>query len=256
MGKRKNGPVLFDDDFEVTYEDDTIDIINLNDDFDDDFDDNFEDEIDIDYERPSQRKKRKSERISNARPVKNISNKTDKIPSLKRAMKKDVPKAYGNRHIFDTSYYVIRTASIILSVSIIVILILEFFRGAALYGSFSDLLSGDKDDMFMYVMVSLFIIIVFSISILVSLKRDRIKQNGRTYKLDMGRGASNFIALYVLSYLSFIACAIIPESFDNHGYVFIDGIIGSLNVFGSMHNLLLGLCFAGAVSCIARKKMN
>ena len=248
MGRKNNGPVLFDEDFEVTYEDDSINFINL--------DDEFDNKTDRNYERPSQRKRKKVENISNTRSLKKVSNKTDKIPSLKRAIKKDTPKAYGNRHIYDTSYYVIRTASIILSISIIIILFLEFFRGAALYGTFKDLLNGNKEDMFMYIITSMSIIIVFSISILVSLKRDKIKQKGRTYKLDMGRGASNFVVLYVLSYLSFIVCAIIPDSFNNHGFLFVDGIIGSLNVFGSMHNILLGLCVAGAVSCIARKKMN
>ena len=251
MNRKNSSPVIFDDDFEVTYEDDSLDILNFD---DDEYDDSYDN-----YERPSKRKRRNKVDKPVSRPAKKakkLQSKTDKIPNIEHAIKKEKPKAYGNRHIYDTSFYVIRTASIIISISIIIVLALEFIRGAALFGNLNDIINNSQLDILLYVSVSGFIVLFYTMSLLFSFKRKKVIQNGREYKLDMGRGTSIFVSLYLLSYASFIFCAIVPEHIDLSAIDALNGIVGALDVFGSMHNILLGLCVAGAVSCIARKNMN
>lgn len=78
--------------------------------------------------------------------------------------------------------------------------------------------------------------------------RVRVRDGRKTYKEDTGRGLFSFIFIYVCSYASFWVNRIIPQSPD-----VLRGIHGALEVFGSMHNALLGLCLAGVISCLVRK---
>ena len=81
-----------------------------------------------------------------------------------------------------------------------------------------------------------------------AMTRVRVRDGRKTYKEDTGRGLFSFIFIYVCSYASFWINQIIPQSPD-----VLKGIRGALDVFGSMHNALLGLCLAGVISCLVRK---
>ena len=247
MSKKDKGPTLFDEGFEVTY-DEPIDLIDIDNDIKDNGRNN--------KKHNNAPKERPSENTKNVNKKRPVNPNTDKIPVVKRVTKASRPKAYGNRHIYDTSFYVIRTASIIIAVSIILLLTIDFLRGAAPYGDITTILQTYDIELIAYLAVSGCIILLYSLLLLFSFVRDKVVKRGRTYKLDMGKGIGTFISLYILSYIAFIACAIIPDTFDNMGYTFIDGIIGALDVFGSMHNILLGMCVAGVISCMARKHMN
>ena len=247
MSKKDTGPTLFEEGFEVTY-DEPIDLIDIDNDIKD-YGRNNKKRNNPPKERPSENNKN----VSQKRPV---NSNTDKIPVVKKVTNRSRPKAYGNRHIYDTSFYVIRTASVIIAVSIILLLTIDFLRGAAPYGDITTILQTYDTELIAYLAVSGCIILLFSLLLLFSFVRDKVVKRGRTYKLDMGKGIGTFISIYLVSYISFIVCAIIPDTFDNMGYTFIDGIIGALDVFGSMHNILLGMCVAGVISCIARKHMN
>lgn len=256
MSKKRKGPALFDDDFEITYEDDSLDILDFDEiEYEDDSfytDEEFDDRtVVMPSDLDSKNKNRKK-----AKKKKSASSNTEKIPVLQRTSKKDTPKAYGNRHIYDTSFYVIRTCSIILGLSIIIILSLNFFRGAAPYGDIMTLIQTRNLSLALYLGVSGFITLFYSLMILFSFRRERVEKKGRSYKLDMGKGTFTYVSLYIISYLSFIFSAILPDDFEFFGYTFLKGFAGALDVFGSMHNILLGMCVAGVIACKARKHMN
>ena len=258
MNKKYNGPSLFDDGFEVTYEADPTDIINLDKDMLDEEQrtHHLKNNKKSDSRPVNTRKEKTTENTKTVPKKKTPISNTEKIPVIKKMTKGSAPKAYGNRHIYNTSFYVIRTASIILSIGIILTIILDFFRGAAPYGDITSLTGTPDIELIAYLCVAGFIILFYGLLLLFSFFREKVVKRGRTYKLDMGKGIGTFISLYLFSYMSFIACAVIPDSFSNTGYTFINGVIGALDVFGSMHNILLGMCTAGVISCIARKNMN
>ena len=78
--------------------------------------------------------------------------------------------------------------------------------------------------------------------------RVRVRRNGESWKEDTGRGMFSFIVVFVTSYASFLFSGLLPESPE-----VIYGLKGALTVYGSMHNVLLGLCAAGIISCLIRK---
>lgn len=253
MSKKKTGPVLFDEDFEVTYEDDSLELIDI----EKDTKKHKGQTLNI----PAQKKQKSPRQNRGLKEEKTVSKKqtvshTEKIPAIKKVTKNSTPKAYGNRHIYDTSFYVIRTASIILAVSVFVLLTANFIRGAAPYGDITTLNETLNLELILYLAVAVFVCLFYGLMLLFSFKRERVVKKGRTYKLDMGKGTSTYVSLYILSYLSFIVCAILPDDFEFFGYTFLKGFAGALDVFGSMHNILLGMCVAGVIACKARKHMN
>ena len=69
-----------------------------------------------------------------------------------------------------------------------------------------------------------------------------------SWKEDAGRGITSFIIVFAVSYLAFFISPLLPDSPE-----IIYGLKGALDVYGSMHNVLLGLCAAGIISCLVRK---
>ncbi len=51
-----------------------------------------------------------------------------------------------------------------------------------------------------------------------------------------------------LSYLAFLFSPFLPDAPEA-----VYGLKGAFDVYGSMHNVLFGLCAAGVISCIVRK---
>lgn len=255
MSKKDTGPTIFDDDFEVTYEVDPIDIISLENE-----DNTVKPDLPSKDKITTKDKAPVKEKISSKTSKKNIRTKTqqntEEFSPIKKVVKISKPKAYGNRHIYNTSFYIIRTASIILALSIVIFLVIDFLRGAAPYGDITTLLETQNKDLILYIAVAFIISLFYGLMLLFSFRRERVSKRGRKYKLDMGKGTFTYISLYVLSYLSFIFCAIIPDNLEFLGYTFPSGFVGALDVFGSMHNVLLGMCVAGVIACKARKHMN
>ena len=94
---------------------------------------------------------------------------------------------------------------------------------------------------------ALFLLFEF-ISLCWSLTRVRVRDGFGTWKEDTGRGLFSFIIVFVTSYLAFLLSRFLPESPE-----VIYGIKGGMEVYGSMHNVLFGLCAAGVASCLLRK---
>ena len=172
----------------------------------------------------------------------------------RKAVKKKAP-VYGTKSIFRSAQLVARIVSALIGASVVVILAIEFWRGSVPYGSLSSAIKGEDLTFFTYTGITALIVIYALSSFLSTIKKTRFRKGSQTYKVDMGRGTGFYISIYILSYLAFIAAEVLPTLPDLQGLEFLNGITGALDVFGSMHNMLLGLCLAGVVSCIARKHM-
>ena len=95
--------------------------------------------------------------------------------------------------------------------------------------------------------MAIFLLFEF-ISLLWSMTKVRVRDGGDTWKEDTGRGLFSFLLVFLSSYLSFLLYRLLPESPE-----FLYGLKGALEVYGSMHNALFGLCAAGVVSCLIRR---
>ena len=95
--------------------------------------------------------------------------------------------------------------------------------------------------------VALFVLFEL-ISLLWSMTRVRVRSGVDSWKEDTGRGLISFIVVFATSYLAFLLSPFIPEAPEA-----VFGVKGALEVYGSMHNILFGLCAAGVISCIVRK---
>ena len=74
------------------------------------------------------------------------------------------------------------------------------------------------------------------------------RSSGEFNKEDTGRGLNSFLLVFLTSYAAFWINRFLPETPD-----IIYGLKGGLEVYGSMHNVLFGLCAAGIISCLIRK---
>ena len=99
-----------------------------------------------------------------------------------------------------------------------------------------------------YLSVAAIFILSEFIALLWSMTRTRVRDGYDSWKEDTGRGLVSFIVVFGTSYLSFLLYRFIPEAPE-----VLYGLKGALDVYGSMHNVLLGLCTAGVISCLVRK---
>lgn len=160
------------------------------------------------------------------------------------------PIQKGGRTAYRISRSIVRNLSVILILVITGLLAYNFLRGSAPYG---DIESAVISRSYTLILVSYFGIAAFFIlfelfSALWAMTRVHIHDETGFYKEDVGRGMFSFFFIYICSYGSFWVNNWIPERYE-----FLRGIKGALDVFGSMHNVLFGLCAAGIISCLFRK---
>lgn len=155
---------------------------------------------------------------------------------------------YGGKTIYKTASIMIRFVSLLLIAGTAVFLAYNFWKGCAPYGD--PLTAAEEKNIVLaaYGAVAGFFLLFECISFLWAMTRVRIRERRTTYKEDTGRGLFSFLFIYVCSYASFWINHIVPQSPD-----VLKGIHGALDVFGSMHNTLFGLCLAGVISCLIRK---
>ena len=222
MRKNPEFEELFDDDFEVTYEEyvpneyrSSNDIYNDYDDdddyYDDDYyDDDYEDEYyesddensDYDHTDPDDRTKKKKRR------------KNSKIPLA-------APIRKGGRILSNISASLIRSLTALLILAVMI---------------------------FAYLSVALIFLLSEFIALLWSMTKVRVRDQWGVHKEDTGRGLNSFLLVFLTSYAAFWINRFLPETPD-----IIYGLKGGLEVYGSMHNVLFGLCAAGIISCLIRK---
>ena len=270
MSDKKEFSDIFDDDFEVTYEDDsgiTLDITDASrtyergkpkemtgSDFDTDYDDDYyEDDIDDYYDEDDSHKSTYDER----RHRKNDC--SDREPSSgrsssRRKKSRGVPLAApirkGGRTLSRLAAALVRSLTAILILAIMIYVGWTFWRASTPYGDIMEMIQTRKPTITLasYLCVAVLFILFELISLLWSMTRVRVRNGIDSWKEDTGRGMFSFIIVFVTSYLAFLLSPLIPEAPEA-----VYGLKGALDVYGSMHNVLFGLCAAGVVSCIVRK---
>ena len=272
MNEKKDFSDIFDDDFEVTYEDDSGMTIDMSEsrkqpdpdrphwktaaDYEDDFDtaddddyvysDEYEndDEYEDDYDSRSGRKKRSADR----------ENEPEKQRSSRQRKSRGVPLAApirkGGRTLSRLAAAVVRSLTAILILAIIVYVSYTFWRASTPYGDIMEMIHTQQPSITLlsYLCVAVLFLLFELISLLWSMTRVRVRNGIDTWKEDTGRGLFSFIFVFAASYLAFLFSPFIPEAPEA-----VYGVKGALDVYGSMHNVLFGLCAAGVISCIIRK---
>lgn len=243
MSSKKEFSDIFDDDFEVTYEDDSGMSLDMSatpkqadprrsqwktaEDYEDDFayaDDDYNDGYD--EERSSSRRK-KGRGVPLAAPIRK-----------------------GGRTLSRLTAAVVRSLTAILILAIIVYVGWTFWRASTPYGDIMEMIQSKTPDITLaaYLCVALLVILFELISLLWSMTKVRVRNGFDSWKEDTGRGLFSFIFVFASSYLAFLISPLIPEAPEA-----VYGVKGALEVYGSMHNVLFGLCAAGVISCIVRK---
>lgn len=155
---------------------------------------------------------------------------------------------YGTKAIYKTASFVLRIVSLLLILGTAGYLAVNFWKGSAPYGDPATAVAQRNYVLAAYAAVAAFFLVFELISFLWALTRARGYDRNRSYKIDVGRGMFSFLFIYVCSYLAFLTNRFVPESPAP-----LTGIKGALEVFGSMHNALFGLCLAGVITCLIRK---
>ena len=285
MASSKNDSSWFDDDFEVTYDDDST--LRSSIDFDTTKLDtvpkkntskknakkkkgtsNRSNEKNIDLSIPtdiSRAQRRAQAKRYAQQPAQDYDNNMDydddedsysTSGSKKSKRKKSgptrlaAPLQKGGNALYKVSKTFIRNLTLLLILAIIAILAYNFYFGSAPYGDLEDSLADQtfSQTFLAYATVAIVILLSEVIALFWSMTRERIRDEFGVHWEDVGRGRNSFIVLYICSYAAFLLSDFIPESID-----VLKGIKGALAVFGSLHNQLFGLCVAGVVSCIIRK---
>lgn len=196
---------------------------------------------------PRQRSKRKPNRQSDYRAsspqVRSRKRKSGQTPIA-------APIQKGGRTLYRFSRSVFRNLSVILILVITGFMAYNFFRGSAPYGDIENEIRSQNYTLILtsYFAIAAFFIIFELFSALWAMTKVRVHDETGLYKEDVGRGMFSFFFIYICSYGAFFVNGWIPER-----YSFLQGIRGALDVFGSMHNVLFGLCAAGVISCLFRK---
>ena len=231
MRKNPEFEELFDDDFEVTYEEyvpneyrSSNDIYNDYDDDDDYYDDDYEDEYyesddensDYDHTDPDDRTKKKKRR------------KNSKIPLA-------APIRKGGRILSNISASLIRSLTALLILAVMIFASWTFLRASAPYGDIMEAVNTKTVPLSLAAYLS--VALIFLLSEFIALLWSMTKV-----------GLNSFLLVFLTSYAAFWINRFLPETPD-----IIYGLKGGLEVYGSMHNVLFGLCAAGIISCLIRK---
>lgn len=241
MSEKKEFSDIFDDDFEVTYEDDFA--------VADDHPDSIGgyDDADVyadEHDSRTVRKKRSADR--------------DREPEVRtysrRKKNRGVPLAApirkGGRTLSRLAAAVVRSLTAILILTITVYVTYTFWRASIPYGDIMEMIRTRQPSITLlsYLCVAVLFLLFELISLLWSMTKVRVRNGIDSWKEDIGRGLFSFILVFAASYLAFLLSPFIPDAPEA-----VYGVKGALDVYGSMHNALFGLCAAGVISCIVRK---
>lgn len=189
-------------------------------------------------------------RTSRSTEIGNRTSRKRPVSERKRRVKLASPIRKGGRVLSRITSSIIRslTAALILVVSVYVTN--TFWKASTPYGDIMESLEKMQFSatLLAYLCpVACFLLFEF-ISLLWSMTRVRVRDGLNTWREDTGRGLFSFIFVFALSYFCFLFSRFIPDSPE-----IIYGLKGACDVYGSMHNALLGLCAAGVISCLIRK---
>lgn len=272
---------IFDDDFEVTYEEDpglsldmasgdtrridsvsdeTVvmsdrtyrDLYGKNSRQFDEYEEDFEDDEDED-DYIDDRKRRRSSRYDDDYDD-DYDDRRSRGGRRKKRSRGGVPLAApiqkGGKVLSRITGALLRQLSVILILATMIYVTYTFWRASAPYGDIEEALQQQSitQTLAAYLCVVAVFLLFELISLLWTMTRVRMRNGVESWKEDTGRGFLSFIIVFVSSYICFLFSRFLPDSPE-----VIYGIKGALEVYGSMHNVLLGLCAAGAISCLIRR---
>ena len=245
MKKESEFSQYFDDDFEVTYDeymtdtdiqgalpdqtDPDTESWDMPDDTDYDYDTDYDDEDTLpgSVKQKKLSKKRRSRGVPLAAPIRK-----------------------GGRTLSRLASSLVRSLTAVLILAVTVYVMWTFWRASTPYGDILEALETMRPSLtlLVYMCAALLFLLFELISLLWSMTRTRVRDGLDTWKEDTGRGLFSFILVFALSYLAFLFSPFLPDAPEA-----VYGLKGALDVYGSMHNVLFGLCAAGVISCIVRK---
>ena len=236
----------YDDAYEDCYDEDYDD--EYDDPYNGKYDDEYEDDYDDGDDDYDNRRSRKY-RDSSSRAVSGTRRRKKRRRSY-RPTRLAAPIQKGGNTLLRIVQTIVRNLSALLILAIIGLMAYTFLRGSAPYGDLKQEISSNNYTIRLasYIAVAAFFILYELCSMLWTMTRVRVRDSYGTYKEDVGRGLFSVIFIYICSYASFLVNEWIPEIHD-----ILIGLKGALDVFGSMHNALFGLCLAGVISCLFRK---
>ena len=201
------------------------------------YDGYYDEDYEEDYDRPKKRPKHPGQyREPDPRP--HAGHHRNGQTPIAAPIKK------GGKAVSRISHSLFQNLSVILIFVIIAFMAYNFFRGSAPYGDIRNEIASQNytEVMAAYIIVAAIFILYELFSALWSMTR------AGYYREDTGRGMFSFFFIYVCSYIAFFINKWIPETPD-----LLKGMKGELDVFGSMHNVLFGMCAAGVISCMIRR---
>lgn len=213
-----------------------------------DYDDNNDDDLYSDERHSSRRSSGRDDSDYD------MDDRDDRRRSSRRRRGKGVPLAApirkGGRALSKLAQAIVRSLTAILIIATSVYVTWTFWRASTPYGDIMDMIENRQPTMTMAAYLSCVAIFILfeSISLIWSMTKVRVRDGYTSWKEDAGRGITSFIIVFAVSYLAFFISPLLPDSPE-----IIYGLKGALDVYGSMHNVLLGLCAAGIISCLVRK---
>lgn len=276
MSPKNDFSDIFDDDFEVTYEEDPeinfhtsedteqINRDDLNDsddrqfeevlpeydeDYEDDDTDYEDDYYEDDYNTPNKRSNRNN-------PYNDSYNDRDydrRSSGRKRSgggVKLAAPIKKGGKALSRLTSTLLQQLSIVLILATTAFVLYNFYRASTPYGDIQETIQTQKisQTLAAYLCVAALFLFFEFISLLWSMTRVRVRDGVSSWREDTGRGLWSFILVFAISYAAFLFSPLLPDSPE-----VIYGVKGALDVYGSLHNVLFGLCAAGVISCLIRK---
>ena len=276
MSQKKEFDDIFDDDFEVTYEEEPV---YDEDDFENDgfyetedfnekdsegnyFEEKYPDEEDPDEDTeneyddaiysPSGRK-RKKRHSSEGEPEYESREKSDPRSRKRGGVPLAAPIKKGGKALSRLTGFLLQQLSVLLILATTIFVLYNFWRASTPYGDIQESIQKKSISRTLaaYLCIAAIFLFFEFISLIWTMTRVRVRENGRTIKEDTGRGLFSFLLVFITSYLCFLFSHFLPDSPE-----ILYGIKGAFDVYGSLHNALLGLCAAGVISCLIRRHMS
>lgn len=254
---------LFDDDFEVIYqEEDFSDLLReeMTERKYDDYKDvlsNLSEMDDTDYIEKNRtgyyrKSARKYDTNTNTRDEDAVSSSEKKkskshikMPNLVSPVAKTA-KA-GGKAIYNVVNTLLRAATLILIAAVAYTLAINFWKNHSAYGDILRAVSDKNYILGAYAGVAAFLLLFELIAFFMVLSGS--KKSGRKGRYqDTGKGLFSFIFIYAGAYLASMLNGLIPASPAP-----LQGVQGALFVYGSLCSALLPLCTAGVISCLVRR---
>ena len=276
MSQRKELDDIFDDDFEVTYEEEPVydeddfenDGFYETEDFnekdsegnyfeekcpdEEDPDEDTENEYDNAIYSPSGRK-RKKRHSSEGEPEYESREKSDPRSRKRGGVPLAAPIKKGGKALSRLTGFLLQQLSVLLILATTIFVLYNFWRASTPYGDIQESIQKKSisQTLAAYLCIAAIFLFFEFISLIWTMTRVRVIENGRTIKEDTGRGLFSFLLVFITSYLCFLFSHFLPDSPE-----ILYGIKGAFDVYGSLHNALLGLCAAGVISCLIRRHMS